>query len=106
MSVRKSPKLLSAIAGLRQRLGQDYFVLIDHWPDARDAIGLAHPSDPSRLVYLSVLDRRPDHFFVSLETARSGDWESFPYTQGPDGLLLGLDAVAERLRSHFVGTAA
>jgi hypothetical protein len=102
----KSASLSSAIARLRRLLGENYFVTVDHWPADANAIGLAHPSDHSRLVYLSVLDARPDHFFISLETSPSGEWNDFPYTPGAEKRLLGIEAVAQEVRSHFVGAAA
>jgi hypothetical protein len=102
----KSASLSSAIGRLRQLLGENYFVTVDHWPADVNAIGLADPRDYTRLVYLSVLDARPDHFFVSLETSPSGEWNDFPYTPGAEKQLLGIEAVAQEVRSHFVGAAA
>ena len=59
----KDPRLVAVMERLREALGSDYFVPVDHWDGDRLAIGLAKPDVPGVLVYVAVALDSDDLFF-------------------------------------------
>lgn len=55
MDPAKDEAVLSVLRRLRQDLGDDAFVIEDHWQSERCAIGIARPKDRRFLVYISTL---------------------------------------------------
>jgi hypothetical protein len=60
----KDPRLVAVVERLREDLGSDYFVPVDHWDGDRLAIGLTKPDAPGVLVYVAVALDSDDLFFV------------------------------------------
>ena len=54
-------------------------MLADHWADDTTAVGIACPSDPRYLVYISGRGPATDHYYVELELPPQPD-DDFPYT--------------------------
>jgi hypothetical protein len=63
----KDSAILRVLDRLREFLGGDAFVIVDHWESDFDAIGIANPRDPGVLVYISTLGESSDRFYVELE---------------------------------------
>jgi hypothetical protein len=57
----KDPVLIDVVERLRNDLGPDFFVIVDHWRDDPIAVGLARPDDFAVLVYVTLqLDSTDD----------------------------------------------
>lgn len=65
--MQKGPAILRALDYLRHHLGDGCFVVADHWIADRMAVGIAHPTDPARLVYIACSDETASSYTVTLE---------------------------------------
>jgi hypothetical protein len=84
----KDETITQVLVRLEANLGAGAFVLADHWADDLMAVGIARPSDPRYLVYITTLGCATDHYHVELELPPSPN-DDFPYT--PAGSFDSLD---------------
>ncbi len=63
----KDQSIVEVINNLYERLGQDYFDIVDHWEDDLDAIGIGSPTNNKILVYITTVATHPGHYDVHLE---------------------------------------
>ena len=68
---------MEAVIGWLREHSDVQFVVIDHWDADQNAIGMASPDDPRRLVYIAWY-QEPERYFVELETSPSND-SDIPY---------------------------
>ena len=108
-AIDKDPVILSVLDRLWSRLGPDVFVLADYWECALCAVGIASPSDPGVLVYISCYGALPGCFKYELELPPApGD--DFPYQVAGTGSGLSFveqaSVVAKHLKRADSGPAA
>lgn len=82
MDQAKDVKLISVLQRLGQDLGDDAFVIVDHWKADLDAIGIARPDDRRYLVYISTFG--PDTHSLAFECESPPSEESVVYAS--DGM--------------------
>jgi hypothetical protein len=63
MDLAKDEGLLSILRRLRRDLGEDAFVIEDHWEADLNAIGIARPDDRRFLVYITIQPQVPSLSF-------------------------------------------
>lgn len=97
----KDVSVESLLARLRERLGADAFLAVDHWPTDPFAIGIARPDNLEVLAYISTAGADPEDFFVSLELPPAGGWSDFPYSPAGDRTARGFDELVAALRQHL-----
>ncbi len=97
----KAESIAQVLRRLRQDLGADSFVVVDHWDADMCAVGVARPDDPRYLVYISTF---PDDGSLAFERERPPVDDDFPYDS--DGLVEGAtyDELAAAVRDHVLGT--
>lgn len=95
----KDERLVAVVRRLREDLGRDAFVVVDHWDADLLAIGLARPEDPAVLVYVAVAR---DGLFFECEVPAG---ESYKVTARQEGASYEdlRRAVAAHLRSAATG---
>ena len=96
----KDGTITNVLARLESDLGPGAFVLTDHWPDDLMAVGIAYPSDPGHLVYISTLGCEPDCYHVELELPPKPN-DDFPYTSAGEFAPLDYAALLEIVRTHL-----
>jgi len=92
----KSEGVQRLVSGLRERLG-DALVLVDHWREEPDAVGIAHHEYRGRLAYVCCY---PGGYFVSLESPPGSEGDG-PYRAAGDHNDLELDAALEVIERHL-----
>ena len=96
----KDPAILSLLTRLRERLGDEAFVLADHWETELCAVGIASPRNIGVLAYLSCDCETPDRFDYELELPPlPGD--EFPYRVAGRGSEVTFDDLSDVLKEHF-----
>lgn len=99
-SLDKSPALLDVLRRLRERLGDDAFVIADHWELDLDAIGIASPHDPRYLIYVSVY-REPLGCFNYECEIPAAEASEMPYEVQGRGSGVSFDALAGIVERHL-----
>ncbi len=94
----KSAQIEQLVADLREELGSASFDVVDHWEADLTAIGLACPSDHSRLVYVDAAT--PPLFTAILEVAPEAG-SDLPYADVGTHDELTLAELAQVVRSHL-----
>ncbi len=98
--LEKEPCIRGVLARLRDALGPDAFVVVDHWQADGCAVGVARPSEMGRLAYLAADPGTPGRYYVELEFPTEPG-STLPYRPGPaeSGLSEAelVDVVAEHL---------
>ncbi|MET0291779.1 MAG: hypothetical protein ABW136_05385 [Steroidobacteraceae bacterium] len=97
----KNPELSTAVDALRERLGKNAFVIVDHWPEDPDAIGIAAPGNQELFAYVSASTGADEPYFVSLEFPTTGDWADHSYTPGDDRNVCELDELIDAISKHL-----
>jgi hypothetical protein len=100
----KDALLVAVIEVLRDRLGESAFVVVDHWPDCSEAIGVAAPANPGLLAYISASSGADQPYFVSLEYPPAGEWADHPYTPGEDRDVCELNELIDIVSKHLRST--
>lgn len=102
VAVPKDTSIVSVLERLRADLGGDAFTVLDHWDSDLFAVGVARPSDPRYLVYISTLT--PDGTF-SFDCERPSADPELPYDS--DGMVDGATYadVREAVRTVCKGNA-
>ncbi len=67
MKLIKHESILGFLARLTSELDPNLWTVVDHWDADLHAIGIARPSEPGVLVYVSTWRQPPGKFFCSLE---------------------------------------
>jgi hypothetical protein len=94
----KSAQIEQLVADLQEELGSASFDVVDHWDADPTAIGLACPSDHSRLVYVDAAT--PPLFTAILEVAPEAG-SDLPYAEGGTHDELTLAELTRVVRSHL-----
>jgi hypothetical protein len=95
MSEEKDSSIGDLVAALA--LGARGWVLVDHWPADRCAIGIASERDRRRLVYVSTYGKEPGRFAYDCEAPCGPDVTDFRSVDArQDASLPELLAVIER----------
>jgi hypothetical protein len=95
----KDPRLLRLLEHLDLEARQ--WVVVDHWPADRTAIGIAAKHAPLRLVYVSVFDAPEGTFDYECEVP-SGP-QPVDYETGASGQGVTLGELEAILVQHFAG---
>jgi hypothetical protein len=98
-SMNKAKEIQAVLAWLREQLG-DRFVVIDHWDADLNAIGVASPEDPHRLVYICAGSEEPERYFVELETAPS-EGSDLPYESVGKFTSVDREQLARIVKDHL-----
>lgn len=99
-NLRKDESILSLIDELKSRMGDDAFVVIDHWEGDLFAVGIARPDNHDVLAYVCTYEHPVESYVVSLELpAKPGS--ELPYIQGDELQVHGLDKLVEVIEKHF-----
>jgi hypothetical protein len=93
----KSTQIEQLLVDLQRELGSASFDVIDHWEADLTAIGIACPSDHSRLVYI---DAATPRFTAILEVAPEAG-SALPYAEVGIHDELTLADLAQVVRSHL-----
>jgi len=94
----KSAQIVQLLAHLQWELGPTFFDLVDHWEADLTAIGLACPSDHSRLVYVDAAT--PSRFTAILERSPEAGSE-LPFAEAGIHNELNLAGLTEVVRRHL-----
>jgi hypothetical protein len=97
----KDASVRQLLKRLAERLGSNYFHIVDHWPDDPYAIGLTRPDNPAVLAYVCTVEADPDRIFVSLELPPAGEWADTPYSPAGDQNVRGFDELAAIIERHL-----
>ncbi|WP_343716734.1 hypothetical protein [Inquilinus sp.] len=98
--MEKEAAILTALDYLRRRLGEASSVLADHWEADRTAVGVAHASQPDRLVYISFGNEgRPGYSVILERRSASGIEPAFEHCGSFNGLSLA--ALARTVSEHL-----
>lgn len=65
MNLIKDKNLLELLE--RLELDARHWIIVDHWDALLGAVGIAHKSEPRRLVYISLEDEDPNHYYYECE---------------------------------------
>ena len=82
MDPAKDDAVLSVLRRLREDLGDDAFVIDDHWQSDRCAVGIARPNDRRYLVYVSTWGPDDDSLAFECESPPTEDGQVY----GADGM--------------------
>ena len=96
----KDPTIVAALDRLWLQLGQDAFVLVDHWDSDFCAVGIASPRDAGVLVYISCHGEPPGLFGYELELPLPHG-NDFPYQVAGTGSGLPLEELAVVVAEHL-----
>lgn len=103
--MHKNPAIVSALDYLRHQLGNGYFQLADHWEGDLMAVGIAHPTDPTCLVYIACGDGASPSYTAILERRPSADIGP-PYEECCRFADLGLADLASVVAAHLQSQTA
>jgi len=95
----KDESLRKLVAELLQRLPPRSFVVVDHWEADPLAIGLARPSEPDRLVYITSDRDVRGRYFMSRELPSNSDL--VPFRDGGADQFRDIDALARAIAVHL-----
>lgn len=98
--LQKAPSIIRILDGLKERLGEEAFTIVDHWKADLCAIGLARSDNPSVLVYISTHSEEEALYSVSLELPPQQD-SPLPYTAAGEHGSISLDELATIVSKHF-----
>lgn len=97
---QKAPSIIRLLDGLRARLGQRAFDVVDHWEIDEFAVGIARPDNHSVLAYISTDGKKGERSFVSLELPAAAESNS-PYVDAGSHEATSFDELAAIVRGHF-----
>lgn len=100
MPTPKDDTIKNVLARLESDLGPGAFAVVDHWPDDLMAVGIARPSDPGYLVYISTLGCAADCYYVELELPPKPN-DDLPYTPAGEFASVDYAALLEIVKRHF-----
>lgn len=96
-SLPKNPVIIETLRRLRAELGEDGFVVIDHWSSDPNAVGIASVVDRRVLAYVAA---DGEAYYVELELP-PGPGDSFPYQVSATHSGIDFDRLTLLLREHF-----
>ena len=96
---RKDDSLRILVGELIRRLPPKTFVVVDHWDSDPFAIGLARPSQPDHLVYITSDRDVHGRYFISRELPPNSDLA--PFQDAGADQFEDIDAMAEAIAAHL-----
>lgn len=78
--MQKDAKIIRALGHLRHRLGDHRFKITDHWEGDLHAVGISHPTDPTRLVYIAY-NLQPAETYTAILECRPPAGCDHPYEE-------------------------
>ncbi|WP_155888834.1 hypothetical protein [Inquilinus limosus] len=98
--MQKDAAILNALDYLRDHFGEASFVLADHWAADRRAVGVAHPAQPDRLVYITFSNHDCLTYSAILECRSASSIEpAFEHCGSFEGLSL--EGLAATVSAHL-----
>jgi hypothetical protein len=98
VALNKDAAILAVLDKLWSRLGQDAFVVADHWACDPYAVGIANPLDLGVLVYIAY-DGQPDWYSYELELPAPTGAYTYNVAGRSDGVTF--DELANVVESHL-----
>lgn len=96
----KDKSILDLLAQLEKRLGAKNFIVNDKWETDLCAIGIAHPKNPSVLVYICTYQKPSEKYFVSLELPPK-EGSDQPYEPAGDVQTSDFEELIAIIQKHF-----
>ena len=96
---RKDASLRALLGELIDRLPPKSFIVVDHWEADPRAIGLARPSDPDHLVYITSDRDVHGRYFMSRKLASDSDL--VPFRDAGADQYDDIDALAAAIAAHL-----
>jgi hypothetical protein len=98
--ITKVESITRMLRELQAELGENAFVVEDHWDSDRCAIGIARPDDHGVLVYVSTYKCNSNEYRVSLELPPDNGNEVL-YVPAGEQEVYGIQELAAVLRGRF-----
>lgn len=72
----KEPKLLEVISKILESAPPKTLQIADYWEADRCAIGLINTKIPEHLVYISIYNQKPNHYYIDLEVGKVDSFDT------------------------------
>lgn len=99
-NLKKDESIKCIIANLTEKLGENYFDIVDHWKDDLCAIGISSPSNNEVLVYIATSGNVKGYYDVHLELPPETN-DAFPYKSVGEYSGVNIDKLIEIIHNHF-----
>ena len=99
-NLNKEESIKDVISKLYERLGENYFDIVDHWKDDLAAIGIGSPYNNKILAYISTCGNEKGFYDIHLELPPSGD-DDFPYEDAGQFNSVNFEQLVEIVCNHL-----
>lgn len=82
VKLNKETSITSLVEKFSRDLGEDDFLIIDHWESDLCAIGISKKKDEERLVYISTFNRPKGEYYYELEYSSKDKFVSASNKEG------------------------
>lgn len=96
----KDRAIIEVISKLQQRLGENFFQIVDHWEADLCGIGIANPQAHEILVYIGTAHMPEGQYFVELESAPEPGSE-MPYQVAGRYESVGFEELVSIVSAHL-----
>lgn len=99
--MQKEQAITHLIEKLKTSLGEDQFVITDHWEADTASIGISAPHNHQVLAYISVFGESPGKFSVELEAPPKDQYTDSEYEVAGSYESIDFETLIEIVRGHF-----
>lgn len=98
MVISKDKNIVHILTFLRDKLGKESIVIIDHWNADKTAIGISNRTN-TKLIYISTNKKKSNEYYIELEITNQKNIEEYIKCDEFDGV--DSDQVLSHVIKHF-----